>query len=450
VLRRFAISCLVALVALPAAARTRPHYGGTLHVEIEGAPWQKPSGMARRLVFDGLTSLDASGTLRPALAVEWASADADHHWQFRLRPGVRFHDGTPLTSANAVAALNVACPANCPWSAVHALGAWLVFTSDMPMSNLPALLARDEFRITLTVTPDGGVPGANVGTGPFQVAGYQNGLLRLSANENCWQGRPFVDGVEIREHRSIHDQWLDLSVGRADVVEVPAEMIRQAEQQRMNLVSSPQAVLLALEESDQGALANPLVRAAIAAGVDRSALANVIFQKQGEPTAGLVPQELGGYAFLFPTDRDLNKAHQLRGGLSIPPLTMSVEGGGAIELAAERIALNLHEAGFNVQIAAAQGGGGPNLALRLLPLRGNEPAPVLENLLRSAGESAVVLPDATAGSVYKAERELLDRHTLVPLLDLPRAYAAGARLRDLDLDDDGTPDLADASLEDAP
>ena len=56
VLRRFAISCLSVALALPAVARTRPHYGGTLRVEIEGDPWQRPGGLARRLVFDGLTA----------------------------------------------------------------------------------------------------------------------------------------------------------------------------------------------------------------------------------------------------------------------------------------------------------------------------------------------------------------------------------------------------------
>ena len=52
----------------------------------------------------------------------------------------------------------------------------------------------------------------------------------------------------------------------------------------------------------------------------------MIFQKQGEVTASLLPQELTGYSFLFPTDRDLNKAHELRGGLTPPPLTLSAKG----------------------------------------------------------------------------------------------------------------------------
>ncbi|MGB8259825.1 MAG: hypothetical protein WCE75_05725, partial [Terracidiphilus sp.] len=56
----------------------------------------------------------------------------------------------------------------------------------------------------------------------------------------------------------------------------------------------------------------------------------------------------------------------------------------------------------------------------------------------------------TTTQLYQAEREFLSRGTLVPLLYLPRAWAVGPRLRDLHLAADGAPDLANASLEDAP
>ena len=289
----------------------------------------------------------------PALAVEWKSEDNDHRWQFRLRPGVHFHDGTPLTSVNVVASLTTLCTAGCPWTAVHAVGSSVVFTGDSPMPNLPALLAGDEYRIALTIAENGATPSGNIGTGPFQLTGFSNGVLTLAANDNCWQGRPFVDGIEIRVHRAIRDQWLDLTVGRADLVEVPAEQLRQAREQRLTVVASPPVTLLALQVADSGVLGNPNLRAAIALAIDRGALSNVIFQKQGEVTASLLPAALTGYSFLFPTDRDLNKAHELRGGLTPPPLTLTVEGDGAMQLAAQRIALNLREAGFNVQVVAA-------------------------------------------------------------------------------------------------
>ena len=191
------------------------------------------------------------------------------------------------------------------------------------------------------------------------------------------------------------------------------------------------------------------MRAAIALAVDRSALSNVIFQKQGEVTASLLPSALTGYSFLFSTERDLNKSHEKHGGLTPPPLTMSAESGSAMQLAAQRIALNLHDAGFNVQVIAENGARPADLALRSLPLASNQPQAALEAMLRGAGVQAPVLAQDPAG-VYTVERDFLENHTLIPLLYLPRAYAISGRVRDLRLSTDGMPLLAGASLEDAP
>jgi peptide/nickel transport system substrate-binding protein len=446
VLRRFAISFFLVLVCICAWARTRPHYGGSLHVELAGDPWQGPDGLARRLVLDGLTTLDANGLVSPALAVEWQSDANDHRWQFRLRQGVHFHDGSSLNATAVVMALNTACTANCPWTAVRAVGASVVFTSDAPMPNLPELLASNAYLIALTRTADGQTPASPIGTGPFQFTSSSNGLLTLTANESCWQGRPFVDEVQIAGNRTIRDQWLDLSVGHTDIAEVPPQELRQAQLQHLAVVVSPPVELLALQVSDSGALTNAVLRAAISESVDRGALFNVIFQKQGEITASLLPQSLTGYAFLFPADRDLNKANELRGGLTPPPLALTADGDGAMQLAAQRIALNLREAGFNVQVANARNAPHADLALRKFPLDGADPAADLETLLRSAGED-VPVPRQNPTALFRAEHDFLDLRTLVPLLDLSRAWAIGSRVRDLRLRADGTPDLAGASLE---
>jgi MarR-like DNA-binding transcriptional regulator SgrR of sgrS sRNA len=429
-------------MALPAAARTRPHYGGTLRIEIEGDPWQRPGGLARRLMLDGLTRMEVDDTAHPALAVSWKPENENHRWTFRLRRGVRFHDGSPVTSAAVVTALNLACPRNCPWTAIHAVGASIIFTGDSPMPNLPALLAGDEYLIANDT-------GGNIGTGPFQLNGFNNAVLTLSANDNCWQGRPFVDAVEIRVHRPIRDQWLDLSVGRADLVEVPPEQLRKAGEQRLTVLQSPSATLLALTVSSTGVLGNPDLRASIALAVDRGALSNVIFQKQGEVTASLLPSALTGYSFLFSTERDLNKSHEKHGGLTIPPLTLAAEGGSTMQLAAQRIALNLHDAGFSVQVVAAGGTQPADLALRTLPLASNQSRAALESIMRSMGAQTSVL-EQTPAELFRVEREFLETHTLIPLLYLPRAYAVGGRVRDLRLGTDGTPLVAGAALQDAP
>jgi peptide/nickel transport system substrate-binding protein len=462
--RRVAISCLLVGLALNAAARTRPHYGGTLRVEIEGDAWSQNatqsgglgSPMARRLIFDGLTKLDMDGTVRPALAVRWTSENNDRRWQFWLRPGVHFQDGSPLTPAAVVASVNASCGAACPWTAVRVVGSSVVFTNDLSMPNLPSLLAGDDFLIVhpaATGSDEAGQPGTTlgpfVGTGAFDPSAFTNGDLTLVANDSCWEGRPFVDKIEIAGHKSIRDQWLDLSLGRADVVEVPAEQMRQAHEQRLTVVASGPVSLLALAVADGGVLADPNLRAAIALAVDRSSLSNVVFQKQGEITGSLLPSAITGYGFLFQTDRDVNKASELRGGSTPPALKISTESGAAMQLAAQRIALNLREAGFNVQMAAHGTPRRADMGLLRLTLASNLPQAALESLLRSVGVATPVVEDTSAG-LYKVEREFLQTHTLIPLLYLPRAYAVGGHVRDFNLSANGMPLLANVSLQDAP
>ena len=372
-LRRSAISLLLAAAALSCLARTRPHYGGTLRVEVSGDGVHSPDGFLLRLVLDGLTQLGEDGTPRPGLATSWKSEDNDHRWEFLLRQDVQFQNGVPLTADRVVASLNGSCNNTCPWTAVHAVGSSIVFLSDAPEPNLPWLLAANQYLISLTDAGDGRAPPCCIGTGPFAFNDHDQPRT-LVANDNYWGGRPFIDKIEVVTGRSIRDQWLDLSVGRADVVEVPPEDLRQAQQQRLTVFASPPVELLALEIGETGALANPMLRASLADAVDRAALFNVIFQKQGEVTASLLPQQMTGYAFVFPTARDLDKAHALRGGLNAPPLTLGVEGGGAMMLAAQRIALNLREAGFDVQPVDINRMQHPDLALRKLPIGGADAA----------------------------------------------------------------------------
>jgi ABC-type transport system substrate-binding protein len=211
----------------------------------------------------------------------------------------------------------------------------------------------------------------------------------------------------------------------------------------MHVFESPTASLLALHVADEGALANPNLRAAIALAIDRTALSNVIFQKAGQVTASLLPQSVSGYAFLFPAERDLNKAHELRGGLN-PPITLQADAGRSMQLVAQRIALNLREGGFNVQVAAPNAVH-PNLSLREVPIPNGDPSAVLDVILQNVGHASAPAGD-DATSLYKLEREFLDTKIWIPLLDLPRAYAISSRVRDLQNGADGLPDLANASV----
>ncbi len=450
-----AISGLLLFLALGASARTRPHYGGTLRIEVHGDAWA-PDGLARRLVLDGLTDLSDTGAAQPALAVQWSQTNHNQRWEFHLRPWVRFQDGTPLNAEAVVAsftalcansaspnATNAASETECPWNAVYAAGPLdIVFTTDAPSPDLPELLAQTRFAVSKK-DPSGVLEG----TGPFQVSGFTNGALMLTAYADCWQGRPFLDSVEIVQHRSQRDQWLDLSVGHADIVQVPPELLRQAQQQHMNVLVSGPVDLLALTIPAQGVFKDVGMRRSAALAVDRAALYNVIFQKQGEITAGLLPQKVSGYAFLFATDRDLDRARAMRGGAFPTPLGIGTEPGGAtMRLAGERLALNLHEAGFNARMAPP---GKPTaMDLQLVHLEETNPRAALDEML-AAFSLNVTVNGTGPQALWQAESSALKSNTVVPLLWLPRAWAIDERVRDIRLSPDGEPLLADASLEGA-
>lgn len=456
--RVFAIVLVSAVTPFLAHARTRPHYGGTLRIEVESDPMQKTGGIARRLIFDGLTRTDAQGSVRPALAMRWSSENSGHRWQFWLRTGVTFHNSHPLNGQAVVASLDETCRTiPCPWTAIRNLGQSVVFTSDNPIPDLPSLLASSQFLIQQTSWVEGSATPVVAGTGPFRVKDQNASALHLEANDDCWQGRPFLDSIEmdtIDPHRSTRDQWrdqwMDIALGKTDLIEVHPADIRQATQQRLNLVTSRAVTLLALEVHNPDL--TPQIRASIALAVDRAALYQVIFQKQGELTASLLPASLSGYSFLFPTDRDLAHAQALRGGLNPPPLTLAVDGTGAMQLAAERLALNLHDAGFTVRVIplAANGNLPPraDLVLRSISSPAAAPAETLDAFLRSFNPSASLIQPSGQGptAIYKAERDFLDRHSVIPLLYLPRAWAVSARVRDLSLTAEGVPDLANLSL----
>lgn len=455
-LRQAVISGILLFVVLAANARTRPHYGGTLRIEVQGDAWA-PDGLARRLVLDGLTSLSESGAAQPALALQWTRQNHDQRWDFQLRPGVLFQDDTPLTADVVAASFKALCEngaasdagnsslpqTQCPWNAVYAAGpADVIFTSQSPLPDLPELLAQTRFAISKK-DPSGVLEG----TGPFRVSGFTNGALNLTAYDNCWQGRPFLNSVEIFQHRSLRDQWLDLSVGRADLVQVPPESLRKAQQQHMNVLLSGPVDLLALIIPAQGAFTDPSLRQAAALAVDRAALYNVIFQKEGEVTAGLLPQRVSGYSFLFSIDRNLDRARALRGGSSSVPLGLATEhGDSALRLAGERLALNLHEAGFNVRMAPP--GASSAMNLQLAHLEETAPRAALDEML-AAFSLNVTINGTGANSLWRAESSALKGGTVVPLLWLPRAWAIGERVRDLRLSPDGAPLLANASLEGA-
>src|SRR5690349_1894962 len=213
----------VLLVSLT-QAETRPQYGGTLHVAMRAAPTTlDPADRSQEsfggrsvtsLLFDTLVVIDDSGRAKPSLAEAWQSSRGNQRWEFRLRQGVKFADGTPLTADIAAASLRAA---NAGWN-VSSSGTSVVIEQKVADPELPAEVALPRNAIARRDT------GNVVGTGPFHVVDWQAGKkLTLAANEEYWRGRPFQDEIEIEMGRSFRDQMTAFELRKVDLIEVAPE-----------------------------------------------------------------------------------------------------------------------------------------------------------------------------------------------------------------------------------
>jgi peptide/nickel transport system substrate-binding protein len=389
-------------------------------------------------MFDTLVTSDENGRLQPSLATSWQVAPAKQRWQFRLRRGVKFHDGTPLTAEIAAASLRNANPS---WT-VTVEAESVVIEQDSADPDLPAELALARNAIVRR-----NADGTTSGTGPFHIVDWQAGKkLTLAAEEACWHGRPYLDGIEIEMGRNYHDQMMSLDLGKADLAEVPAEQVHRAALEGRGLVSSFPVELLALVFArDASAPEEKLLREALAFSVERGSIRSVLLQGMGRPAGGVLPDWISGYGFVFPTDADLTRARHAREQVhTIPAWTLGYDGtDGLARLLAERIALNAKDAGLSVQPTSAAV---TDVRLVRISLASADAWIALTQMGALVGFSVARKNDGAAEDLYNAEQSLLTTQRIIPLFHLPASYAAAANLKDWTVRPDGTWNLADAWL----
>jgi ABC-type transport system substrate-binding protein len=439
------------VLALVARAETRPQYGGVLRVAMRAAPASldpldlnaengETDSFARRsltmLMLDTLVITDESGRPEPSLATTWQVVPGSQSWQFRLRRGVRFDDGTPLTPEIVAASLRVANPS---WNIRTDANSVLIDSGDSNFDLLAELaLPRNAIVIRANSKP--------VGTGPFHVADWQPGKrLVLAAGENCWRGRPFLDGIEIEMGISFRDQMSALELRKADLVEVAPEQSHRVSQVGRRASSPPVELLALLFARDAASAQERLLREALAWSVERGSIRSVLLQGAGQPAASVLPNWISGYAFVFPTDADLPAARQARAQVhNIPAWTLGYDGTDPMaRLLAERIALNAKDAGLVLQPSPANT---TELRLVRIPLVSPDPWIALTNVAALTGVS-LGRKQGGVDDLYTSEMSLLATERVIPLFCLPVSYASVPSLKGWMVRLDGSWSLADARLE---
>ena len=433
------------LCAVSAGAATRPHYGGTLHVEMRAAPASlDPSDCNQSdcrnllgLLFDTLVSLDEQGRPEPALASSCQAEPGNQRWRLLLRRGVTFQDGSSVTPDAVAASLRRTNPT---WK-VFSEGETVIIERDSPAPNLPSELTLPRNGI---VKRDGGKIS---GTGPFAVNRWEPGKkLLLAARDDYWNGRAFLDAIEIEMGKSFREQMISFDLGKAQVIEVAPEQAHRAAAEGRRVESSAPVELIALvfghdpQSPDDGRQ-----RRAFALSIDRELLNTVMLQNGGEPAGGLLPNWMTGYAFLFPAAIDLALARQVRG--EIPHTTSWTLGYDSTDpmarVIAERVALNARDAGLGIQITSA---GVADLRLVRIPLISLDAQIALGELAAGLGLSQPKFASGSIDDLYGAENNLLQSQRVIPLLHLRTAYGVSSTVRHWRTARDGTWRLADVWL----
>jgi peptide/nickel transport system substrate-binding protein len=383
-----------------------------------------------RLMFETLVILDDRGRLAPSLATAWQAAPANQRWQFSLRRGVKFHDGSPLTPEAAAAAIRTANP---DWG-VSAAGDSIVIERDTSDPDLPARLAL--LRNSITKRSESGTL---IGTGPFHITNWQPGKkLSLAADEGYWGGRAFVDAIEIDLGKTTRDQLIALDLGKADIAEVAVEQSRHAAAEGRRVVSSAPVELMALVFGhDRTSAEDGKLRDVLALSIDRKSIRDVVLQGGGEASGGILPNWVSGYGFLFTADQDLTRAQQLRGEVRYAPTwTLGYDANDPLaRVMAERIELNARDAGIRLQ---ATTNSTVDVRLTRITLASVNGRIALAAAASTVGTPLPKMSGASVDDLYQAENDILQTQRVIPLFQLPTSTALSVAVKDWDEDRDGS------------
>ena len=284
-------------------------------------------------VFEPLTLTDRNGRLIPGLAISWRVVDPTT-WEFKLRPGVRFHDGSPLTADDVVFSIErpktlQGSPASFasfvrPIVSVTAVGRDTVrITTSSPHVLVPYDL-NSIFIVSKKAAQSAGnadfdTGRAAIGTGPYKLVSFKRGDRVELARNDAWWGNaanasPAWDRVVFRMLASDAARMAALLSGDVDAIEnVPtADVARIAGDPRFRLVKQTSwrtifwhmdqyrdVTPFATDKTGKPLAKNPFkdvrVRLAVSKAINRDAIVSRVMEGAAVPAANLVSPGIFGY-----------------------------------------------------------------------------------------------------------------------------------------------------------
>lgn len=256
-------------------------------------------------LFDNLISRRPDGKLQPGLATEWKMTGPTT-WTFKIRQGVKWHNGDPFSAADVKYSLertwdpNVKSRVNTVFTTVDRVEApdagTVVIHTKKPDSLLAARLAFYGGQIVpkkyLDAVGGDQFNAKPVGTGPVRFVSWtKDDKIVLDANPDYWGGKIDVDRVIIRAIPDLAPRIAALLKGEVDLITQlpPDHGERVAGNPTTRVLSALYAGFYVLAvNSKRPPLDNPLVKQALSLGIDRELIVKELWRGRGIVPSGFM------------------------------------------------------------------------------------------------------------------------------------------------------------------
>ena len=287
-----------------------------------------PNNNMAEHIFDKLVQMDPDSKMIPGIATSWKPIDATT-WEFKLRKGVKFHDGSELTAEDVAFSIDrVAQIPNSPGPFVaytkaivgkeivdpYTIRFKTAFPHPLMPNDLSTIYIVSKKIATGASTEDFNTGKATIGSGRFKFVKYVSGdHVDLARNDNYWGDKPAWDKVTFKIIKNESARVAALLSGDVEAIEQPqtADLTRIKGDPKFTVTSkishrviyfnfdhlqrsSPFVTDKAGKPLDRNPLLDVRVRRAISKAINRPAIADRVMEGQAVPSGQLVSEKLFG------------------------------------------------------------------------------------------------------------------------------------------------------------
>jgi peptide/nickel transport system substrate-binding protein len=290
----------------------------SIHEESTIAALGPMMGVFNNLVmFDQHVKQNSLSSIVPDLAESWTYSEDGKSLTFKLRRGVKWHDGKPFTAADVKCTWDLIAGKAPEKLRVNPRKSWYrnlesvtVDSDDQVTFNLPrtqpsfiALLASGWSPVYPCHVPAKDMRLKPIGTGPFKFVEFKpNEGIKIARNPDYWKpGRPYLDGIEYTSVATPATAILAFSAGKFDryaqgILSLP--LMKQLKSQAPDAVCEvvswniPRQMLV---NRDKPPFDNPELRRAMALSLDRKAFIDIISDGEGSIGGAMMPPPAGSW-----------------------------------------------------------------------------------------------------------------------------------------------------------